>query len=195
MSAPAPKKDADVEAMARLQAGDDLALNEIMNRWTPRIHAYLFRLLGNSEDAKDLTQETFVAVYSSSGRYRPTAKFSSWIFGIATNQARQRIRWRMRHPEVALEVLDEENEPVGHHQTDTQTPVTIMETSERAKAVRRAIQSLPVAMREMLLLAEYEDLPQSEIAKIVGCSVKAVETRLYRARRVLKERLSPYLNV
>lgn len=193
MSVPAFKKEADVKAMARLQAGDDLALNEIMDRWTPRIHAYLFRLLGNFEDAQDLTQETFVAVYSSSCRYRPTAKFSSWIFGIAANQARQRIRWRMRHPEVAMEEQKEENGSASLKQTVNQTPSTIMQASEKAQAVRRAIQSLPVAMREILLLAEYEELSHSEIAKIVRCSVKAVETRLYRARKLLADALSSYL--
>lgn len=193
MSVPSFKKEADVKAMARLQAGDDLALNEIMDRWTPRIHAYLFRLLGNFEDAQDLTQETFVAVYSSSCRYRPTAKFSSWIFGIAANQARQRIRWRMRHPEVAMEEQKEENGSASLKQTVNQTPSTIMQASEKAQAVRRAIQSLPVAMREILLLAEYEELSHSEIAKIVRCSVKAVETRLYRARKLLADALSSYL--
>lgn len=187
--------DTDVAAMTRLQAGDDLALNEIMDRWTPRIHAYLFRLLGSSEDAQDLTQETFVAVYASSARYRPSAKFSSWLFAIAANQARQRIRWRTRHPEVALEVQNSAGDTASLNPTEDRTPATIMENSERADAVRMAIQSLPLAMREMLLLAEYEDLQQSEIAKILGCSVKAVETRLYRARKILEKELSPYLKV
>lgn len=193
MTAPQTESDADLAAMERLRAGDDLALNEIMDRWTPRVSAFLFRFLGNEGDARDLTQETFVAVYSSRFRYRPSTKFSSWLFGIASNLARQRIRWRSRHPEVAIGMGTEQHAAAGLEQIVHETPATLIEATERADAVRHAIASLPWAMRELVLLAEYENLPQSEIAEIAGCSVKAVETRLYRARKILAEKLSAYL--
>lgn len=193
MIGPRSESDADHAAMERLQAGDDLALNDLMSRWTPRVSAFLIRFLGSMEDARDLTQETFVAVYSSRFRYRPSTKFSSWLFGIASNLAKQRIRWRVRHPEVALELVQNEPNQSTDHHLDDQSPSISMEAEERRDAVRRAIAALPSAMRELVILSEYEDLPHSEIAQIAGCSLKAVETRLYRARKLLAEKLSPYL--
>lgn len=178
----------DVESMTRLAQGDDLALNEIMDRWTPRLGAYLLRFLGSENDAADLVQETFVAVYRARFRYRPTAKFSSWIFGIASNLARQKLRWRQRHPEVALELeLEKTNSFRQDHVADD--PSTRMQAKETAAAVRAAVISLPAELRETLILGVYENLSQAEIARILGCSTKAVETRLYRARQLLRKEL------
>lgn len=193
MIGPHSESDDDHAAMERLQAGDDLALNDLMDRWTPRVSAFLIRFLGSAEDARDLTQETFVAVYSSRFRYRPSTKFSSWLFGIASNLAKQRIRWRTRHPEVALEVANDESARSAGDQIEDHNPSSLMEAAERGDAVRQAIAALPWAMRELVLLSEYEDLPHAEIARIVGCTAKAVETRLYRARKILAEKLSAYL--
>lgn len=186
--------DPDIAAMQRLAAGDDLALNEIMERWTKPVGAFLARLLGHPEDAVDLTQETFVAIYRARNRYRPSAKFSTWLFGIASNLGRQHLRWRSRHPEVAYDLgnspLDGERGPA---QPDGEHPRLRIEAAERAKAVKDAVLSLPVDMREAVLLFEYENLPHVEIARILRCSTKAVETRLYRARKLLREKLSRHL--
>lgn len=185
--------DPDVEAMSRLRAGDDLALNEIMDRWTARVSTYLARYLGNETDAADLTQETFVAVYRARLSYRPSARFSTWLFGIATNQARQRLRWRRRHPEVALELELEsahERNPLVAASSD---PSADTLQSERAAAVRQAIHALPAELREAVILFEYEDRSHAEIATVTGCSAKAVETRLYRARQRLRESLAKWL--
>src|ERR1019366_7521346 len=92
--------EADVLAMQRLQAGDDLALNEIMGRWKQPMASYLLRLLGNREDALDLTMETFRHVYESRHRYAPSARFARWLLTMATNLARNHVRWKVRHPEM-----------------------------------------------------------------------------------------------
>ena len=185
--------DPDVEAMQRLRDGDDLALNEIMHRWTPRVASYLTRNLGNESDALDLTQETFVGVYRARLKYQPKSKFSTWLFGIATNQARQRLRWRRRHPEVAFEL--------EHESVQEQNPLIVASgdpgkdalQAERAAAVRDAIMDLPDDLREAVVLFEYEDLSHAEIAAIARCSGKAVETRLYRARKLLKSSLTRFM--
>src|SRR5882757_8340994 len=106
--------EADVLAMERLQAGDDLALNEIMGRWKQPLAGYLLRQLGGHEDALDLTMETFVRVYESRHRYAPSARFARWLFTIATNLARNHARWKERHPEVALESKEGETSPLDH---------------------------------------------------------------------------------
>jgi RNA polymerase sigma-70 factor (ECF subfamily) len=186
-------KDPDVEAMLRLRDGDDLALNEIMDRWTPRVASYLSRNLGNESDARDLTQETFVGVYRARLRYQPKSKFSTWLFGIATNQARQRLRWRRRHPEVAIELEHESVQELNPLIVAGSDPGKDALQAERAEAVRDAIMDLPDDLREAVVLFEYEDLSHAEIAAIARCSGKAVETRLYRARKLLKSSLTRFM--
>src|SRR5882762_2375158 len=99
--------EADVLAMQRLQAGEDIALNEIMGRWKQPLASYLLRQLGNREDALDLTMETFVKMYESRHRYSPSARFARWLFTIATNLARNHVRWKERHPEVPFETSED----------------------------------------------------------------------------------------
>jgi RNA polymerase sigma-70 factor (ECF subfamily) len=188
-----PVLDPDVEAMLRLREGDDLALNEIMDRWTPRVASYLTRYLGNESDALDLTQETFVGVYRARLSYKPKAKFSTWLFGIATNQARQRLRWRRRHPEVAFELEHESAHERNPLIVASGDPGKDALQAERAIAVRDAVLALPDDLREAVTLFEYEDLSHAEIAVIAKCSNKAVETRLYRARQQLRESLAKWL--
>lgn len=185
--------DPDVEAMLRLREGDDLALNEIMDRWTVRVASYLTRYLGNEMDALDLAQETFVGVYRARLNYRPKAKFSTWLFGIATNLARQRLRWRRRHPEVALELGPELNREEHPLLVNERTPEQDALQAERALAVREAVLALPDDLREAVTLFEYEDMSHAEIAEISHCSPKAIEMRLFRARKQLRESLAPWL--
>lgn len=181
--------DIDFNAMARMAQGDDLALNEIMDRWTPRLGAFLTRYLGSEGDAVDLVQETFLAVYRAKGAYQPRAKFSTWIFGIASNLARQRLRWRRRHPEVALDLELEAEIKSDTRFVSEETPATQMQVSEMAASVRSAVMALPTDLREALILCEYEELTHAEIAKVLRCSTKAVETRIYRAKQFLRKSL------
>jgi RNA polymerase sigma-70 factor (ECF subfamily) len=185
--------EADVSAMQRLQAGDDLALNEIMGRWKQPLASYLLRQLESHEDASDLTMETFVRVYESRHRYAPSARFARWLFTIATNLARNHVRWKERHPEVTLEAGEDETSPLDNLADAAPCAATQLETKERAKAVREAITDLPHDLRTALLLFEYEGLSHAEIASIEGCTAKAIETRLYRARQYLEQKLASWL--
>lgn len=188
-------EDPDVVSMSRLREGDDLALNEIMDRWQRRVTSYLLRLTGNEAVAIDLAQETFVRVYQSRIRYRPTGAFSTWLFAIASNLARHHIRWKLRHPAISIDAPA----PGAHHfvsetlPTSDPDPRACLEKDERAEAVRAAVSELPSDLREALILFEYEDMSYDQIAKIQGCSPKAVETRLYRARGILRKRLERWL--
>jgi RNA polymerase sigma-70 factor (ECF subfamily) len=125
---------------------------------------------------------------------RPTGAFPTWLFAIATNLVRQHFRWLKRHPTVSMDSADPlaDERPLGEqHPAEPTNPV---EADERARSVRRAISALPQDLREAVLLFEYEDLSYEEIAKIAGCSRKAVETRLYRARAILREKLQNWLD-
>ena len=173
--------------MARLAAGEDLALNEIMERWKSRLVSFLYRLTGNEATSLELAEETFVRVYQNRTKFRPDANFSSWLFGIAANLGRNHLRWQRRHPTLPLDAA-ESTAMEGN-------PGESAESREREDAVRNAIAALPPDLREALILSEYERLPHAEIAAITGCSVKAVERRLSRAREFLRKDLSSYLGV
>jgi RNA polymerase sigma-70 factor (ECF subfamily) len=177
----------DREAMERLAAGEDLALNGIMERWKNRLVAYLYRFTGNEAAALDLAQETFVRLYQGRLKFREGSPFPGWIFGIAANLARNHLRWRQRHPTLPME---EAEEGASVSEGD---PSLSAEASEREKAVREAIAALPPDLREALVLAEYEHLSHAEIATIAGCSAKAVERRVSRAREILRKGLTLYL--
>jgi RNA polymerase sigma-70 factor, ECF subfamily len=187
-------EDPDISAMRRLREGQDLALNEIMERWHRRVTSYLLRLTGSESVAMDLAQETFVRVYQSRTRYRPAAKFSTWLFAIASNLAREHFRWLKRHPVSSLDETHDRARPLGEllpaHGRD---PSEAAEDVERITAVRNAVMSLPEDLRTVVLLFEYEDMSYEQISEITGCSRKAVEMRLYRARNILHEQLKRLL--
>jgi DNA-directed RNA polymerase specialized sigma24 family protein len=97
----------DVRSMFRLREGEELSLDEIMDRWQGRLASYLFRLTGSETVALDLAEETFVRVYHNREGYRPAGAFSTWLFAIATNLARHHLRWRTRHPAVSMDARSE----------------------------------------------------------------------------------------
>lgn len=177
----------DSELMSRLAAGEDLALNEIMSRWSGRVSAFLYRMTGQRETAVDLAQETFVKLYQARERYRPQGNFSTYLFAIAANLARNHSRWKARHPTISLDADDSESfpEPADPRQSPGETALS----REKSAAVNRAILSLAADLREALVLFIHEGLGYAEIAELTGCSTKAVETRIYRARQILKEQL------
>jgi RNA polymerase sigma-70 factor, ECF subfamily len=190
--AKAPELDEDVATMLRLQNGDDLALNELMSRWQTPLIAFTLRYTGNSADAVDLAQESFVRVYESRDRYQPTAKFSTWLFAIASNLCRNLARWRERHPTVPLSTPGDDGEPALARTLAAHdgTPADNAERNDLANAVREHIQNLPHDLKTVILLFQYHELGYEEIAATLGCTPKAVETRLYRARQHLRESLT-----
>ncbi len=178
----------DVALMQQLAEGEDLALNELMSRWRERIAAFLLRMVGDHATAMDLTQETFVRLYTSRQSYKPTAAFSTYLFHIAANLARSHARWKKRHPTVPLE--DEMGEMV-HEPVDPQlSPDDATALHEKTAMVNQAIAALPADLREALLLFTVEDMSHADIAATLGCTAKAIEVRIYRARQLLKEALA-----
>jgi RNA polymerase sigma-70 factor (ECF subfamily) len=180
----------DSELMSRLAAGDDLAMNALMTRWSARVSSFLFRMTGQRETAVDLAQETFVKLYQARDRYKPQGNFSTWLFSIAANLARNHARWKTRHPTVSLDATRSDGtatppDPVASDPTPGEAALT----HEQTAAVNAAILGLPADLREALTLFVYEGLGYAEIAGLGHCSPKAVETRIYRARQILKEQL------
>lgn len=185
-------EDDNAALMLRLQAGEDTALNELMTRWQTPLVSFIYRYIGNQADALDLAQETFVRVFESRHRYKAKAKFSTWLFTIASNLCRNYIRWQQRHPTIALNREGAEGgltDITASLPSADKSPAEHAQDQEAAAAVKREIQNLPHDLRTAVLLFEYEDLSHQEISRILRCSAKAVETRLYRARNMLRRAL------
>ena len=181
--------------MERLCAGHDATLNDLMERHATPVFHFLCRLTGSEADADDLAQETFVRVFKSRASYRAEQKFSTWLFTIAANLARNHFRWRSRHPNISIETENAETGqtlgnalPGNVSAPDQQTLAT-----ERAAAVRAAVKNLPEDLRAATVLCEWEERSVAEAATILETTPKAVESRLYRARGILRERLKSWL--
>jgi len=182
----------DAADMIRLAQGHDAALSDLMSRHGERLFHYLIRQVQSDSEAADLAQEAFLRVYQNRGKFDAGQKFSTWLYAIATNLSRDRLRWRSRHPQVSLDAEDQQSGgTLLEHLADARpTPAQSLQSAERAEAVRRAVGRLPEDLRTPLILAEFEERSQSEIAAILKCSPKAVEMRLYRARNQLREHLA-----
>jgi RNA polymerase sigma-70 factor (ECF subfamily) len=180
----------DRKDMERLAAGHDAALNDLMERHSERLFHYLLRQLSNASDAEDCAQEAFVRVFLHRAKFRSAARFSTWLYAIATNLARDCRRRQARHPEVCLP------EGEGGHGGGLEMipdlaplPAEQLQAEEQAVQVRAAVQALPEELRTPLVLFEYEHFAQAEIAQILQCTPKAVELRIYRARNSLRRLL------
>jgi RNA polymerase sigma-70 factor, ECF subfamily len=182
----------DAADMARLVEGHDAALNSLMERHAEKVFHYLIRQVRNEAEAADLAQETFVRVFQNRARFDSRVRFTTWLYTIATNLARDRFRWRARHPQVALDAENaSDGATIGDVLADENPgPAEELQRAERADAVRRAVARLPEDLRTALILFEYEGHSHAEIAAIAGCSAKAVESRVARARQLLRASLA-----
>ena len=170
------------QLVAQLQGGDESALAELMQRYRHPIVNFCYRLLGNAGDADDVAQDTFVRCYQTRHRLRPDAKISTWLFTIARNLCLDRLRYRKRHPTEPLE--------------NTPEPAAIsnsVDNREIGATIATAIAQLPEDQRTVVILTEYHGLSYAEIGAIMKCSNKSVETRLYRARLELRNKLAHLL--
>jgi RNA polymerase sigma-70 factor (ECF subfamily) len=183
--------DPDVELMLRLKNGEDHILNELMTRWQQPLVAFIFRYIGHQADALDLAQETFVRVYQSRSRYTARAKFATWLFTIAANLCRNYVRRWERAGGTAMESLDADSTKTSERiLTSDDSPDQAAIKSELISSVKEALKKLPHDLKTVTLLYEYEDRSYEEISSVLGCSIKAVEMKLYRARKLLRELLS-----
>ncbi|MSU67024.1 MAG: RNA polymerase subunit sigma-24 [Opitutia bacterium] len=183
-------REEDRALMARVQTGDEAAFGALMERWERPVKSVIARIVLNASDAEELAQETMVRVWQQRGKFRDEAEVRPWVFSIAVNLARNRLRWWRRRPEVELREWSEteggETGRGGEGGIGSAGDGGDLERKERAMAVRDAIAALPVELREAIVLFEFEEMSQAEIAVTVGASVKAVEARVARAREKLR---------
>ena len=174
-------RQSDANLMAALREGSSSAMTRLVERWQPRLLAFVYRYIQNEAVARDLTEETFVRLYLSRDRYDSSRSFSTWLFGIASNLCRNQFHWWNRRQETSLEDVPEAVDP--------RSPADHAGQKEEAAVMARCVRQLPHGLRVSIILYYYEGLSYAEIAEILGCTVRGVESRLYRARRRLGRKL------
>ncbi|HUU59071.1 MAG TPA: sigma-70 family RNA polymerase sigma factor [Phycisphaerae bacterium] len=182
--------------MLRFQGGETAAFEELVRRNTSKIHALVYRFLGDPGVVEDLSQEVFLRVYRTAPRYQPTAKFSTWLYRIVANLSFNVLRDRRKGRRVQLDVpgsddpealyrnVPDDHGPRPHHD---------MDAHELEQKVAQAISALPGNQKIAIILNKYESKSYEDIAAILGCSTMAVKSLLSRARGNLRESLSRYL--
>jgi len=176
----------DEELVDAFQGGDLAAFDVLVYRWDRKIQAAIYRIMGTEEEARDLCQETFLRAYRALGGFKGEARFSSWLYQIALNLCRDRMRRSKGRTLVSLDELEEAGN--GLLQKGP-TPLELVEAGDMSRAVASAVAALPAEQREVIVLKEYQDLTFVEIAEILGVPLSTVKTRLYRGLGQLRHRL------
>ena len=177
----------------RALTGDAEAFGEIVRRWERRILRACLRILGREDDARDATQETFLAAFRNLRGFRGDAKVSSWLHRIAVNQCITRQRRAKARSESALD--DEVGEfSTGRFSPVSFSPAAVVEGRQETLAVRRAINSPPIELRQVVIMKEFEELTFREIADALDLPLSTVKSRLYTAMKQLQMRLRKFGN-
>ena len=181
----------DEQMVERALSGEPEAFGEIVRRWERRIFALSFGMLGREEDARDATQETFLAAFRNLRGFRGEAKVSSWLHRIAVNQCITRQRRARVRGETALEDEAEKNAAIFAIPADA-SPARTAESLERSLAVKRAVSALPAELRQVVVMKEFEELTFQEISWALELPLSTVKSRLYTALRQLQMRLQKF---
>lgn len=183
-----PDADASARWMEALARGSDAPLDALIAAWEAPLYRFIHRYVQEDTAARDLTQETFVRIYQNRARYRPGEVFAPWAFTIAANLCRNHRRWRWRHRAEPLD-RDRDDGRNSPHRSETAGPDEQLVSAETSRAVLAAIEALPPDLRVTVLLFEFDELSYRDVAAIVGCSERGIETRLARARVRLRASL------
>jgi RNA polymerase sigma-70 factor, ECF subfamily len=189
---PAAEDAKDVRLMQLVRAGDTVAFEELVERHQRLVAGTVARMLGSNSDVEDIAQQVFVRVWKSAKRYVPRAKFTTWLLKITRNLVFNELRRRSRHPQMPLQVESEDEErPIKDEHA--KAPDASLLEQELQRAIETAIAQLPETQRMAVVLRRYDELSYEEIADVLGQSVPAVKSLLFRARTELRTRLSRYL--
>ncbi|MBL8151466.1 MAG: sigma-70 family RNA polymerase sigma factor [Blastocatellia bacterium] len=187
----------DHELIAAIGQGDEAAFNEIVDRYRNQIINFIYRMLGDYDRAVELSQETFLRIYTSASKYQATYSFSTYIYRIASNLAISELRHRKRRKWISI------FSPFGTKDEDKEQELAIpdlqplqdeaMIDTERRKAVAKAIETLPEKYKLTLVLRDVEGLSYDMIAEVTGLSEGTVKSRINRARNLLRDKLQKYI--
>lgn len=193
-SRPTDRSGDDLSLVDALRRGDERAIEQLVDRYGAWIHRLARRLLDDPRDADEVTQDVLLTVVRKIETFKGEAAFSSWLYRVAANAAYQRLRSRRARRETSLDpllpVFDEEGRlagPTADWSAQLEDPAVAAETRT---ALERAIARLPEEYRAVVLLHDVEELPNAEVAALLGLTVAATKSRLHRARLVLRQALA-----
>jgi RNA polymerase sigma-70 factor, ECF subfamily len=186
----------DVQLMLDVKAGDEESFALLLHRYRTPLVNFLYRMVRNREQAEDLAQEVFIRVYRARADYVPSAKFTTWLFRIATNLALNAVRdTRHQRMEISLDA------PVADSEEGDERTIDVAEKNPNIEEhlvqeaqrdmIRHAIDKLPQKQRAAVLLHKYQELDYGEISKILECSESALKSLLFRAYETLRVELAP----
>ncbi|HEY5446395.1 MAG TPA: sigma-70 family RNA polymerase sigma factor [Pyrinomonadaceae bacterium] len=175
----------------RALTGDGEAFGELVRRWERRIFALAYGMLGREEEARDATQETFLAAFRNLRGFRGEAKVSSWLHRIAVNQCITRQRRAKVRSESALDD-EQEKDAANFAAALSLSPARVTEAAQVTVAVRRAVNSLPVELRQIVVMKEFEELTFREISEALDLPLSTVKSRLYTALKQLQMKLNRF---
>lgn len=194
--------DVDLDLVRKSQQGDAEALQELVLKYQKWVYSLCYRVLGNHADADDIAQDTFVAIYRHINKFKPQANatFAGWIYRITINLCRNQIRKQKRHREDSLDATIFSS-PDGNKQPSLSdfipdeklNPRKEVLNQELSGLIQTALNSLSAEHRMAFVLHEYQDLSYQEIAKVMQCPIGTIMSRLYHAKRELREKLKNYL--
>jgi len=200
---PAPAADApvasDQELVAKAQAKDYAAFEQLLDRYEDKIFRLAYRFVRNETEAKEILQDTFLTIWRKLDTFKGDAQFSSWLYRVAANAALMRLRSQRRHPEVSTEDL-----PIGYLDNYGQLPPVIenwakrpdeeLASDELRRHIQSAVDALPEIYRTVFLIRDVEGLSTEETAEVLQISVPTVKTRLHRARIALRDAITGYFD-
>ncbi len=179
----------DEELIAEVQQDNEEAFTLLVGRFKDPLTNYVYRFVGDRDDANDIVQETFVRAYRSRRSYKPAARVSTWIFTIASNLAKSFLRRRRLRAIIRFSRTQADEAPV-FEVPDSAPPADVMvDASLREERVHKALSALPTKYREIVVLRDIQDLAYEEIVAITGLAMGTVKSRINRGRRMLQEML------
>ena len=191
-----PESQSDSDIMLRVKAGDQSAFNYLVQKYRRPMVSFMYRMARNSAAAEDLAQEVFLRVYRSRETYEPSAKFTTWLYRIATNLAVNHARdTRHERPEVQVS-LDEPDDDTG---TTLEVPDASMNAEqmmvrrERMLAIRQKVEALPEQQRLAVIMHKYQQMDYKQIADVLKKSESATKSLLFRAYETLREQLKEFI--
>ena len=186
--------------LRRLRDRDEAAFREMVEEYQDQVFSLLYRMLGSRAEAEDIAQEVFVTVFKSIDQFRGESKFSTWLYRIAANHSKNRIKYLSRRYDRATSEYDEAAERdvnaqrgEGIGQARIASPDAALEGAELERTVQAAIHDLDEDHRLVIVLRDIEELSYEEIAEIAGLPEGTVKSRIHRARVALKEKLAHYV--
>lgn len=185
--------DLDIALMLQVAQRDEVAFEQLIERHQHLVIGTVAKMLGNASDAEDIAQQVFIRLWKCAPRYKPKAKFTTFLLTITRNLIFNESRRKSRKKEYSID----EREDDYHLQTPdphANSPDEGLLQQELQQAVDNAISSLPEKQRLALVLRRYEEMPYDEIGTVLGLSVSAVKSQLFRARQALRESLQQYLD-